>query len=64
MFLRTVISKSGEPIEVKQLNELVDKRLVDAAVAAVRQWRWQPTLLNGNPVEVITDITVNFTLAK
>lgn len=64
VFLRTVISKSGEPIEVKQLNELVDKRLVDAAVAAVRQWRWQPTLLNGNPVEVITDITVNFTLAK
>jgi TonB family protein len=36
--------------------------LVTAAFEAVRQWRYRPTLLNGEPVEVITRIDVNFTL--
>ena len=36
--------------------------LVPAAFEAVRQWRYRPTLLNGEPVEVITRIDVNFTL--
>ncbi len=36
--------------------------LVRAAVEAVRQWRYRPYLLNGEPVEVETRITVNFTL--
>jgi protein TonB len=31
---------------------------------AVRQWRYQPTLLNGEPVEVVTTIDVVFTLAQ
>ena len=38
--------------------------LIDAAREAVRQWRYQPTLLNGDPVEVITEIDVNFTIAR
>ncbi len=38
--------------------------LVNAAKEAVLQWRYRPTLLNGQPVEVITDIIVNFTLAQ
>lgn len=38
--------------------------LVNAARAAVSQWRYRPTLLNGEPVEVVTDITVNFTLSQ
>jgi protein TonB len=38
--------------------------LVPAAVDAVRQWVYQPTLLNGNPVEVETQIDVNFTLSE
>jgi len=37
--------------------------LVPAALDAVKQWVYKPTLLNGNPVEVITQIDVNFTLA-
>ncbi len=36
--------------------------LVPAAVDAVRQWTYRPTMLNGAPVEVITDITVTFSL--
>jgi protein TonB len=38
--------------------------LIDAARQAVQQWRYQPTLLNGEPVEVITEIDVNFTIGK
>lgn len=38
--------------------------LVNAAREAVLQWKYRPTLLNGQPVEVITDITVNFTLSQ
>lgn len=36
--------------------------LVKAAEDAILQWKYKPTLLNGEPVEVITDIFVNFTL--
>ena len=36
--------------------------LIQAALDAVRQWRYRPTLLNGDPVEVVTTVTVNFTL--
>jgi TonB family protein len=38
--------------------------LVQSALDAVKQWEYKPTLLNGKPVEVITDIDVNFTLAQ
>jgi protein TonB len=38
--------------------------LVKAAEDAIVQWKYQPTLLNGEPVEVITDIVVNFTLTQ
>jgi protein TonB len=38
--------------------------LVNAAKEAVLQWRYRPTMLNGQPVEVITDIIVNFTLSQ
>ena len=43
---------SGEPI------------FAQSAMDAVRQWVYEPTLVNGKPVEVITDIDVNYTLAK
>jgi protein TonB len=37
--------------------------LVQSALEAVKQWRYKPYLLNGEPVEVDTEIQVNFTLA-
>ena len=37
--------------------------LVPAAVEAVKHWRYRPYMLNGEPIEVETEITVNFTLA-
>ena len=38
--------------------------LVQSATEAVKQWVYKPTLLNGEPVEVITQIDVNFTLSQ
>lgn len=38
--------------------------LIAVAIEAVKRWRYQPTLLNGEPVEVITEIDVNFTLGS
>lgn len=38
--------------------------LVQAAMQAVQQWQYKPTLLNGQPVEVVTTIDVNFTLSQ
>ena len=38
--------------------------LAKAARDAVLQWKYRPTLLNGQPVEVLTEIGVNFTLTQ
>ena len=62
--LRTVISTTGEPLNPEVINTTVDPRLAQAALDAVRQWRYQPTLLNGQPVEVATTIDVTFALEQ
>jgi TonB family protein len=36
--------------------------LVDAAVDAVKKWRYKPVLLNGQPIDVVTTITANFVM--
>ncbi len=64
VMLRAIIGKDGSVLNLEPVNQLVDRRLVDAAMDAVRQWKYQPTLLNGNPVEIITEVDVNFTLTK
>ena len=58
--LRAVISREGriENLQVLSGHPL----LVPAALDAVRQWRYRPYSLNEQPVEVETQITVNFTL--
>jgi protein TonB len=38
--------------------------LADAAKVAVEKWVYKPTLLNGQPVEVVTQVDVNFTLSQ
>ncbi len=63
VFLQALILANGTMGEVEVLSA-PDPSLAEAAVAAVRQWIYQPTLLNGNPVDVITKITVNFTLSE
>jgi protein TonB len=58
--LRAVIATDGEVHEIEILSG--NPILAEAARAAVRQWRYRPTLLNGQAVEVETQITVNFVL--
>jgi TonB family protein len=61
VILRVHISKSGD-IENLQLVS-GHPMLAPAAIEAVKQWKYRPYLLNGEPVKVETNVTVNFTLA-
>jgi protein TonB len=55
------VSKDGIPIELRVLSSPSDD-LSESALEAVRQWRYRPTLLNGEPVEIRTTVIVNYTL--
>jgi protein TonB len=59
--LRAIISKAGtiENLAVVSGHPM----LVESAIEAVRQWRYRPYLLNHEPIEVETEITVNFVLS-
>jgi protein TonB len=58
--LEAVISRQGaiESLRVVEGHPL----LTQAAVDAVKQWRYRPLMLNGEPIQVITTVTVTFTL--
>lgn len=60
VLLRAVISKDGS---IQGLTVISGHpMLIPAALDAVKQWKYKPYILNGEPVEVDTQITVNFTL--
>src|SRR5262249_3215640 len=58
--LEAVIGKDGsiDSLRVLQGSQLLNS----AALDAVKQWKYRPTILNGDPVDVITTIKVTFTL--
>jgi periplasmic protein TonB len=58
--LEGIIAKDGTVQQLKVLSG--HPLLVTAAIEAVKQWRYRPTHLNGEPVEVIAPIDVNFIL--
>jgi protein TonB len=59
--LAAVIGKDGS---IQNLHVLSGHPLLtQAALDAVKQWRYKPYILNGEPVEVDTQVTVNFTLS-
>lgn len=60
--LQAIIAKDGTIQELQVVTG--HPLLVQSALDAVRQWRYQPTLLNGEPVEVSTTIDVVFTLSS
>jgi TonB family protein len=62
VILHAVIGMNGTPLSLRVMNHEIDPDLARAAVEAVSQWRYRPTLLNGDPIEVDTMIKVNFTL--
>jgi TonB family protein len=63
VLLEVIIGKTGEPENIhakKSLRQDYDQSAIDA----VRNWRWEPYHLNGEPVEVVTTITIVYTLKK
>jgi periplasmic protein TonB len=62
VILEAVIDESGNVRGVKVLRSI--PLLDDAAVQAVTQWKFTPTLLSGAPVPVVMTVTVGFTLKQ
>ncbi|HSS97415.1 MAG TPA: energy transducer TonB [Terriglobales bacterium] len=62
VLLAAVIGKDGTVQNLQVVNG--HPMLVRAALEAVRQWRYRPYVLNGAPIEVDTQISVNFILAQ
>ncbi|MBI3679167.1 MAG: M56 family metallopeptidase [Acidobacteria bacterium] len=60
--LQVRIGRDGKVMDVQVISG--EALLAQAAVEAVKQWEYATTLLNGNPVEVMTQVDVNFTLAR
>ena len=60
--LHAIIGKDGRVAQLEVMSG--HPLLVQAALDAVKQWLYKPTLLNGDPVEVDTTITVTFTLGS
>ena len=61
--LEAAVSKDGVPVELQVVSSPSDD-LSNSALEAVRQWRYRPTLLNGNPVGIVTTVIVNYTLSE
>lgn len=60
--LRAIINKKGQIENLSLVSG--HPMLVPAAIGAVQQWRYKPYLLNGEPMEVDTEILVNFKLSN
>jgi periplasmic protein TonB len=60
--LLAVIGSDGSVTDVQVMSGL--PILAQAAIEAVKQWRYKPYLLNGVPVEIDSRITINFTLFR
>jgi TonB family protein len=62
--IEAIISRDGSVISVRVVSAQVHPDFATAAVDAVRQWRFDPTLLNGAPVEVVMTVSVQFSLSE
>jgi TonB family protein len=60
--VRAIISKDGGVLRPWATGADAHPRFVEAAIDAVRQWKYHPTLLNGQPVETPTEIEIVFSL--
>jgi protein TonB len=59
--MHATISRAGDVASIELISG--HPMLAPAAIDAVKQWKYKPYLLNGNAVEVDTEIQVNFTLS-
>jgi protein TonB len=62
VIIEAVIAKDGSVKDLKILRNGPLAALDEAALDAVKQWKYSPTLLGGQPVEIVMSVTVNFTL--
>jgi TonB family protein len=62
--LDALIGTDGTVVFARVVSASVHPDFADAAVEAVRQWKFSPTLLNGKPVEVLMTVTINFSLEE
>jgi TonB family protein len=58
VFIEAVLSKDGTVQSARVLQGVTE--LDDAALTAVRQWLYRPTMLNGQPVEIVMTVTIRF----
>jgi TonB family protein len=56
-----LISTTGDVESIKLIDG--DQQLGEAAMDAIKQWKFKPYVMNGTPVEVETTFTFNFTLS-
>jgi periplasmic protein TonB len=61
VLLQVNINKTGDVEHVQLISG--HPMLAQSAIDAVKQWKYQPYLLNGQPIDVETKVRVNFTLA-
>jgi TonB family protein len=62
VLIQATIGRDGSVMNPTVINRGVDPELAQAALQAVTQWRYKPALLNGQPVEILTEISVSFSL--
>jgi TonB family protein len=60
--VEAVVGVDGRVVRARALTVKAHPELAQAAVDAVQQWRFEPTLLNGSPVEVVMSVSVSFSL--
>jgi TonB family protein len=58
--LRARVGRTGQVVGITPVSGA--SQLVPAAMAAVREWRYEPTFVNGDPAETLADITIVFRL--
>jgi len=60
--VEAIIDKAGFIANAKLVSSVAPPDMIQAALDAINQWQYKPALLNGEPVDILTEITVNFTL--
>lgn len=62
VILKVIVDKQGNVSDAELLSG--EPALAPAAIEAVKQWKYRPFVLNGDPVTMETQVTVNFSLKK
>jgi TonB family protein len=62
--LEAIIDRDGSVTSLRVVSAQVHPDFAIAAMEAVRQWQFTPTLLNGEPVEVVMNVSISFKLSE